>query len=251
MIRPLVLTIALAAAAVPLRAGQVLFVDSAHGGGDGSQDRPFATIAEAQRISRAGDVIFVAEAPTPYEENVILEKGKMLVGSAYGLDALRVDMKVVVDGPSMPAAVGAGPVIHGNITLGGDNIVAGITLQADKKTGAALSAESPQGLLAFRKVFVHTSDDAFALYIGSSLFPSTWIGGSIQGSNRGAGVFISGGNGNVTFDHVTLSGAFASGIEVHGRTGGTVLFHNASAVKLSDVTRSGVVITTSKGSVKF
>ena len=243
--------IALSAVALPIHAGRVVFVDNGHAGGDGTQDRPFGTIAEAQSVSRAGDVIFIAEATVPYEENVVLTKGQMLVGSAYGLDALRVEMKVVVDGPALPAAVGTGPVIHGNITMGGDNIVAGITIHADKKTGAALSAESPQGPLAFRKLFIRTSDDAFGFYVGSSLFPTTWIGGAIEATNRGSGIFVNGGNGNVTFDHVALSGVFASGIEVHGRTGGTVLFHNASAVKLSDVSRSGVVITNSKGTVKF
>ena len=54
--------------------------------GDGSRERPFSTIS--QGVQR-GTIVYVAESEAPYVESVTLKKGQMLIGSAFGLDAVR------------------------------------------------------------------------------------------------------------------------------------------------------------------
>ncbi len=229
----------------------VIFVDSNRAGGGGSYDRPFATIREATAVSRPSEVIFVAEAPTPYEESVTLQRGQMLIGSAFGLDVLRAESHMEIDAPPLPAATGTGPVIHGMITLAGDNTVAGLTVTADRKTGVALSADWPQGPLTFRKLYVRTSNDGWGLYVGNTLFPVTWSGGSLDAADHGSGILINGGNGNVSIDHVPVSGDFGDGIGVRARTGGSVVFHDGSPVRIRNSTREAVALSDSKGSIRF
>src|SRR5689334_15083273 len=77
----------------------VVFVDSTRAGGAGTYDQPFATLADAARSSGMGAIIYVAEAPTPYEGGIALSRGQMLIGSAYGLDALRAELKADFDAP--------------------------------------------------------------------------------------------------------------------------------------------------------
>jgi hypothetical protein len=232
-------------------AASVVFVDADHAGGAGTFEKPFATIAEGQRGAGMAGVIFVAEASKAYEENVALTKGQMLIGSAYGLDAVRDELHVSINARPSPAAQGTGPVIHGNVSLAGDNVVAGCMITADKKTGAGLTAETPQGPLTIRKLWIQTTGDVYGFYVGHSAFPTAWTVGGLTAADGGSGLLIEGGQGNVTLDHVAIGGAFASGIEIRNRTGGTVAFRNASSVKISDVTRAGVSITACTGAVRF
>src|SRR6266550_9100807 len=94
-------------------ARRVIFVDNRRVSGNGSYGSPFPTLAEAQQSSRMSDVLFVAETDRPYEENISLQKGQMLIGSAYGLDAVQTELNTTVDAPPRAAAQGTGPIIHG------------------------------------------------------------------------------------------------------------------------------------------
>lgn len=252
--KSLLLTAALiVACAIPAAAAgrRVIYVDNSRSGGTGYYGSPLGSIGDAQRMSKDFDVIFVAETGTPYEENVALKRGQMIVGSAFGLDAVRSELHIDVDAPSMPAARGTGPLIHGTIVLSGDNVVAGCTLIADKKTGVALNVQAQLGPVRLHTLYVRTSQEAYGLYVDNNAFPVTWTGGRLDASDRGAGILINGGNGNVTFDHVAIGGEFGTGIAIRWRSGGAVVFRNGSAVKISDASREAVTVTDSRGAVTF
>lgn len=252
LIQAMVLTSALAVTAPVAAVGRrVVFVDSGRSGGTGTFDRPFATLAEAQRGSNISDVIFLAEASTPYEENIVLKKGQMLIGSAFGLDALRTETSIEIDAPPIPAAQGSGPVIHGTISLAGDNVVAGCTIFADKTTGVALSAQSPDGPITLRATVLRTANDAYGLYIDNNAFAVSWTGGRLDAVDRGSGILINGGNGNITIDHVPIAGDFGTAIAVSRRSGGTIVFRNGSPIKIGGASREAITLTDSRGSVTF
>src|SRR5205085_10578990 len=116
--RSLALLIALCAASVHAATERVVFVDNrAEPGGVGTVERPFTSIGNAMRVSHEFDVIYVAETSLPYRDTITLRRGQMLIGSAYGLDAVRAELHVDLDAPPTPAARGAGPMIEGSIAL--------------------------------------------------------------------------------------------------------------------------------------
>ena len=122
-------------------------------------DSPFTTLAAAQASGGSGDIFFVAEGNAPYEGGMALKKGQMLVGSAYGLDALRVDRHIAFEAPPLPAAEGPGPSIRGPVSVAGDNFVAGCTILAEGAAG--LVASSPEGPLTIRNVWFRSAREAW------------------------------------------------------------------------------------------
>ncbi len=113
---------------------RVIFVDNSRSAeGAGTRDQPYRRLALAQSFSSIGDVIYVAEGS--YDEGITLKKGQLLIGAAYGLESIRVDLKIELDAPIVAAVQGPGPSIHGTITMVGDNVVAGLTSVVEKTTG--------------------------------------------------------------------------------------------------------------------
>src|SRR5688500_13357506 len=126
LIRSIALLTILAAASAQAAPLRVVFVDNrAQAGGIGTAGRPFATIDEAIAGARDFEVMHVAETDQPYLANLTLRRGQMLIGSAYGLDAIQTEFKMELDVPPPPAAQGPGPLIRGSVGLSGDNVVAG------------------------------------------------------------------------------------------------------------------------------
>ena len=232
-------------------ARRVIFVEAGHQGGTGTSGNPVGSISEAEQISRTDDVIFVAEATTPYEESVALKHGQMLIGSAFGLDAVRAELHVELDAPAVAAAAGAGPVIHGTISLSGNNVVAGCTLIADASSATAVSAQSPDGPITLRSIFVRTSNGASGLYVGNASAEVRWIGGRLDAAQRGAGIFITGGGADITVTHVPIEGDFVNVIAVRGRTGGSVAFRDGSTIKVRNASGDAVTLIDSRGTVAF
>ena len=226
-------------------AARVVFVDNSRPpGGDGSLQKPMTSIAQA---AAQGDVIFVAETPTPYIESVTLRRGQMLIGSAYGLDAIRGLLGA--DAPAMPAAKGIGPTIQGSVILSGDNLVAGCTIVT--ASVAAISAESPAGPITIRNTYIRTARRAIAIVLSGLLRPASIEGGGIEAAAEGNGIAIYGGNANITFDGTSVAGYFGNAIDIGGRTGGVVMFRGRTAIKIADATQPAVTITACTGRVEF
>jgi len=228
----------------------VVFVDNSRADeGAGTADRPFRRLASAQRSSAIGDVIYVAEGSEPYNEDIALKKGQMLIGAAYGLESVRVDMKIELDAPIVAAVQGPGPTIHGTITMTGDNVVAGLTSVADKAVG--LVASNPEGALTIRNVWFRPSRDAFAIWLQETIGAVTISGGGMIAADRGSGIALYGGAGNVSVEHFPISGDFGSAISLSGRSAGTIKFGKGSPIKIADASRDAIVVSRVVGSVIF
>ncbi|HKS23040.1 MAG TPA: right-handed parallel beta-helix repeat-containing protein, partial [Thermoanaerobaculia bacterium] len=232
-----------------LAAGRhVVFVDGTRtDDGAGTRDRPFRKLAQAQASSALGDVIYVAEAQ--YDEGILLKKGQMLIGSAYGLEAVRVDLKAELDAPIVAAVQGPGPSIHGTITMAGDNVVAGLTSIADK--GAGVVASMPDGALTFRNVWFRPSRDGYAMALQETHGAISIAGGGMIAADRASGITIYGGSGNVTVEHFPISGSFGSVIALSGRSAGTIAFGKGSPIKIDDAARDAIYVSGVVGTVVF
>jgi hypothetical protein len=228
----------------------VVFVDNTRSeAGIGTFDHPFRRLAAAQSSSGAGDIIYVAEGILPYEDGIALKRGQALVGAAYGLENLRVDLKVDLDGPVVAAVQGPGPTIHGTISATGDNVVAGCTIATERMVG--LVAPQLAGPLAIRQVWFRPSKDAFAVSISEANFPVTITGGGVIAQSGGNGIAISGGVAAVNLDHFPMSGDVGTAVFVGNRVGGVVKFAAGSSIKVTATARDAIVVTNSKGSVVF
>jgi hypothetical protein len=229
----------LLAAAGTAGALPVVFVDNrAPAGGNGTRERPVTTIERALAMAT---IVYVAESETPYIENVTLKKGQMLIGSAYGLDALRVDDKVDVD-VSMPALQGPGPLIRGSISVNGDNIVAGCTISVDR-AAVGISASGSTGTLSVRNVWFRTAERAFAIIAQQHHGPLRVRGGSVEATSDGSGISISGGEGDVIFEHFPMRGSFSSVVHISDRTTGTVTLRGGSPIRAEDVSLDAIVVS--------
>jgi uncharacterized protein YjbI with pentapeptide repeats len=227
---------------------RVIFVDAGRAEeGAGTHDKPYRKLAQAQAFSAIGDVIYVAEGT--YDEGIALQKGQMLIGSAYGLEAVRADLKVELDAPIVAAIQGPGPSIQGTITMTGDNVVAGITSVADKAAGVV--ASMPDGALTFRNVWFRPSHDAFAMALQETRGAISIVGGGMIAADRGSGITIYGGSGNVTVERFPISGDFGNVISLSGRSAGAIKFAKSSPIKVADASRDAIFISHVTGDVVF
>ena len=237
---------------MPLAAAgrHVVFVDNSRTEeGAGTYDHPFRKLASAQASSAIGDVIYVAEGSSPYDESITLKKSQMLIGAAYGLEAVRVDLKVELDAPIVAAVQGPGPAIRGTVSMTGDNVVAGITSVTDRAAG--LVASAPEGPLTIRNVWFRPSRAGYAMALQETRGAVTVAGGGIIAAEGGSGITIYGGAGNVSFEHFPISGDFGSVIALSGRSAGTIKFGKSSPIKVSDAVRDAIVISRVVGDVVF
>ncbi|HYU25780.1 MAG TPA: hypothetical protein VEO74_11290 [Thermoanaerobaculia bacterium] len=227
---------------------RVIFVDNSRSAeGAGTRDQPYRRLALAQSFSSIGDVIYVAEGS--YDEGITLKKGQLLIGAAYGLESIRVDLKIELDAPIVAAVQGPGPSIHGTITMVGDNVVAGLTSVVEKTTG--LVASMPEGSLTIRQVWFRPSRDGSAIALQETRGAVTVSGGGMIAADRGSGITIYGGSGNVSVEHFPISGEFGSVISLSGRSAGTIKFAKGSPIKIADAARDAIFISRVTGDVIF
>jgi hypothetical protein len=238
MIRSAFLSIFIAFVAAAAAAANVVYVDNrATPGGNGTRQWPFTTIGQAVQ---GGNVIYVAETPTPYIESVTLKKGQMLVGSAFGLDAVRTELKFDTGEVGVPAQQGPGPAIHGTIVTTGDNVIAGCTVFAEGMTGVVGSGAI--GKLTVRNVYFKTTKAGFGIYLQEQQGNVEISGGSIEATDRGSGIGMDGGYGVVVIDRVPISGEFTSAVRIQGRKSGSVTFRRGSKLHVRDAFDDAVVI---------
>jgi hypothetical protein len=235
---------------LPALAARVVFVDNTRlPGGDGSAQSPYATIAAG--AGSGADVVYVAQTATPYVESMTLRKGQMLIGSAYGLDAIAAEMKTSF-GMAAPAQVGTGPIIRGTIAVMGDNVVAGCTMVIDRSS-SGLVASAVDGRLVVRGVMFQTSQRSFAIILQAQHGPVSIIGGGVMATGEGSGLLIAGGDGEVMIERFPMTGTFGTAVRIFDRTGGAVTFRHGSAIRVEDASDDAIVVmnTVAKAVVTF
>lgn len=245
----LLLSILFCVAIASSAAAGVIYVDNRAASGNGSLDTPFPTLGEAQRVSRTGDVIYVAVGSGEYRESLTLKRGQMLIGAAYGLDAARVEFNAAISAPSLPAVQGTGPLIRGGIYAAGGNVIAGCTLAPD--SGPALAAFSPEGRLDVRAVFIQPARRAIGISLQASDAPVSIVGGSLISADYGSGIFIDGGRGDIAIDHFPVSGSFSTAVAIRGRRGGKISFGSAAPLRVDDASGDAVSIAGNEGTIAF
>jgi hypothetical protein len=229
---------------------RVVFVDNGRTEqGNGNYDKPYNRLAIAERYSSFDDVIYVAEGSGPYDESITLKRGQILVGSAYGLEALRADDKLELDAPVVAAMQGPGPIIRGGVTLTGTNLVAGVTVVT--MGAAAIAASATSGPLTIRNTYVRTTAHANGIVLSAVDYPVTVSGGSLDATAEGNGIAIWGGSGDVTFDGFNVAGNFGNAVDIRGRVRGAVVFRGRFAIKIADATQPAVTIAGNTGRVEF
>jgi len=232
----------------PLFARNVIFVDNAQPGGQGTAGKPYATLAEAQAGSGENSIIYLAEGNAPYEGGISLKRGQMLIGAAFGLDEALAEFHVTADAPPTPAVRGSGPTIHGAVWLGGDNVVAGCTIAVEM--GTAISCSAADLPVVLRKVFVRPSKYAAGITLQNPGSVSIQDGGLI-GATSGTGLTISGGSGDVALERFSIGGSFGTAIGITGRERGKVVFLNTSPVKISDASQAAISLVNCATPVVF
>jgi len=217
----------------------VSFVDNrAAPGGNGTREQPFTSIAVA---ASTATIVYVAESDKPYLESVTLRKGQMLIGSAFGLDAVRSDLHIEPGVEGVPAMKGPGPTIQGTIVVTGDNVIAGCTLTAAGMAGIAGS--SAVGTLTVRNVYFKPSVGAFAIALQDQQGKVDIAGGAIEAENRGSGIAITGGYGDVVIDRFPIAGEFNTAVRIQGRRSGIVTFRRGSKLHIRDALDDAVIIS--------
>jgi hypothetical protein len=221
-------------------AARVIFVDSvAVAPGQGTRQWPFTTLASAASASGFGDVIYVNDSGTPYTDSIVLKKGQILAGSAFGLDAVRSEFKVDT-GVDLPARQGASPVIHGTISTSGDNIIAGCTIVAERVPG--INGSGALGTLTVRDVYFKTSLGGFAIFLLDQHGKVTITGGSIDATQQGGGLGFSGGEGDITVDHCPVSGDFTAALRVMNRRLGPITFRRGTKFRIADAADDAIFL---------
>src|SRR5258708_7380477 len=233
------LQILLLVVTLPALAARVVFVDNARPtGGDGSAQSPYATIASG--AGSGAEVVYVAQTATPYVESMTLRKGQMLIGSAYGLDAIAAEMKTSF-GVAAPAQVGTGPIIRGTIAVMGDNVLAGCTMVIDRSS-SGLVASAVDGRLVVRGVTFQTSQRSFAIILQAQHGPVSIIGGGVVAAGEGSGLLIACGCGAGLNEALPMTRAVGTAVRIFDRTGGAVTFRNGSPIRVEDASDHAIVL---------
>jgi hypothetical protein len=211
---------------------RVIFVDSvAVAPGQGTRQWPFTALASAASVSGFGDVIYVVDSGTPYTDSIVLKKGQILVGSSFGLDAVRSEFKVDT-GIDLPARQGASPVIKGTVSTSGDNIIAGCTIVAERVPG--INGSGVFGTLTVRDVYFKTSLGGFAIFLLDQHGKVAITGGAIDSTQQGGGLGFAGGEGEVSVEHCPLSGDFTTALRVSNRRLGPITFRRGTKFRVAD-----------------
>jgi hypothetical protein len=211
---------------------RVIFVDSvAVAPGEGTRQWPFTRLASAANGSGFGDVIYVNDSGTPYTDSIVLKKGQLLIGSAFGLDNVRSELKVD-PGIELPARQGASPVIKGTVSTSGDNIIAGCTIVAERMPG--INGSGVFGTLTVRDVFFKTSLGGFAVFLLDQHGKVTITGGAVDATQQGGGLEFSGGDGEIIVDRCPVSGDFTTALQVSNRRLGPITFRRGTKFRVAD-----------------
>ena len=231
-------TVSLLASAA--QGAHVVFADNrAAAPGLGTRESPFATLASAAGASGFGDVIYVAESGTPYTDSVMLKKGQILVGSAFGLDALRTEFHVD-SGIELPAMQGPGPEIRGTISTSGDNVIAGCTIVAERIAG--ITGSGAFGTLTVRDVFFKTSLAGFAIFLQDQHGKVVIQGGAVDATQQGSGLGFAGGEGEIIVDHFPISGELTAALRILGHRLGAITFRRGSKFRVADAGDDAILL---------
>ncbi|MCB9951248.1 MAG: cadherin-like domain-containing protein [Planctomycetaceae bacterium] len=213
----------------------VWFVDnSAPGGGDGSFNNPFNSLAPlngaggAADVDAAGDTIFVYETGTNYTGGFELENNQQLIGDGYSFTLFDLTVGNSALAPILTSASG------NNVTLAANNNVRGLNLTS---TGGTALAGTNFGSANITNMLVNaTNATAINLNNGTGTFSFN----SVNANGGTNGIVLNAVNATsfaVTGDNSTATqGGNDSGGVIQNMTGDGVVITNSNNITLQNMT---------------
>jgi len=205
----------------------VWFVDAAAAaGGNGTQARPFQTIAGANAVDTTNDTIHVAANGAPYTANFTLLAGERFIGAGAAGTLDTHSGITPVAGSAFPALGGTAPTLTCTdvvcVTLGTGNMIRGLTIGDSGASGTDLAGNG-FGALAVSEL-------------------------TLTGTGRALDLFS--GTVNGTIDDINASSSATQGIRLDTVAGALTV---TNAVDIGNVTGPGIQIATlqATGNVNF
>jgi parallel beta helix pectate lyase-like protein len=205
-------------ASIPAFARSIYVDNHASPNGDGTSGRPFTSLAAASQASEAGDEIYVAASPQPYAENIELKPQQKLTGTPQG----------------------AGPAIHGMVTVSMDNTISYVTIANDRGNDVY---GATSGSVTLRDVHLRTSNGGYGLLLVQQAGTVNVSGGDLEGTSGGNGIAITAGAGAVVLEHFPIHGSFGSAITVSDRLVGAVTIKEDCEIRIDDASKDAIVIS--------
>ncbi len=202
-------------------------------GGDGTTSSPFATVAEAMQAG--GDVIFV-QGNSVLSEAVVLNSGQRLIGDGSGQSLPlpgggTVSLPTLIAAAQLPRFDG----INGNaVTLASNSEVSGFSFT--NIMGNAIVGNNVSTGVIRDNTFTNIAGDAIAITNSSGTFRLINI--DVE-STSGDGVRFDGGDADVVFRGITITGTQGDGIELANLSGGSVVL---SSPTLASTTGAGLLL---------
>lgn len=246
----------------------VWFVDgAAAAGGNGTQARPFQTLANAAAVDTTNDTIHVAANGSAYTGNITLETGERLVG-AGSAGALATHSGVTpIAGSTLPALGGIAPTITcTNVTCvtisTGNNTIRGLVVGDSGASGTDIASGASFGTLTVAELTLNGTGRALNLSSGTLTGTFADIDASSSAAegirlDTVAGTFDVTSAidiGNVTGTGISINAApassaitFTGGVTINKTSSGTGFSLTNSAVGAM-LTSGTVAITTGAGS---
>ncbi|MCA8987078.1 MAG: cadherin-like domain-containing protein [Planctomycetaceae bacterium] len=221
----------------------VWFVDnSAPGGGDGSFNNPFNSLAPVNGAGGAGDVdapgdtIFVYETGVNYAGGFQLENNQQLIGDGYAFTLFDLVVGNNNIAPVLTSASGS------NVTLASNNNVRGLNLTS---TGGTALSGTNFGSASITNMLVNaTNATAINLNTGTGTFSFS----SVNANGGTNGIVLNGVNATsfaITGDGSTATqGGNDSGGIIQSMTGDGVVITNSNNITLQNMTIGNPATTT-------
>ncbi|MCA8998270.1 MAG: cadherin-like domain-containing protein [Planctomycetaceae bacterium] len=224
----------------------VWFVDnSGPGGGDGSYNNPFNTLAPLNGAGGAGDVdgpgdtIFVYETGTAYLGNFALENNQQLIGDGYAFQIFDLIIGNSSTAPVLTSSSGS------NVTLASNNNLRGLNLTSTG--GTALFGVNFGSPSVTNMLINATNSVAINLINGNGDFSFN----SVNASGAANGIVLDNVNPTafkITGDNsTTIQGGNDSGGVIQSTTGDAIKLTNSSNITLQNMTIGNPAATVADG----
>lgn len=199
----------------------VWFVDAAYGGANGAsngtQGRPFTTLAGATTSDTLNDTIFVEFNASAYTCGISLLDGELLIGKGSGSNLGTLTGITPVSGSAFPALGGSNPTLTAGadcVTVGSNNTIRGISFGNVGAANTVLSGTN-FGTLTVNETDINTNGRALNLNTGT--FNATF-----------SGITSTGGANNISLNTIAGTSTLGSGA-LSGATGTNFLIDGGSA----------------------
>jgi hypothetical protein len=222
---------------VAVGAPRVWYVNNSGPNGDGRSSSPFNTLAGADAVDAANDIIYIFTGGGNYTGGVTLQAGEQVIGNGVALVVNTFTLRAAGSRPTVVNAGGNGFTLGSNNTLGGFNFgnCSGFAMQ-----GAAV------GTLTVSTMLINSTGGALDITAGGSAVSVVLDSTTSSGGTKNVNIVTA--NGTVTLGSGALSGASGNAFDVSG-AGNAVITYSGTIGNTT--ARSVTVANKNSGSVSL